>query len=403
MKAIPMRKVVGALRLALKRVLLAAWLGLALAGCGRSPKLPPLLPAIDATEAAARAVRQGLVGAAFGQISASQLDIGVAGQRRLGGTEALNGQESFIIGSNTKSMTAMVAARLIERGVLRWDTKIGEALPELQQSMRPDYHAVTLEQLLAHRGGMLAMTEDADSQRFQDYRDNYTGVMPQTLRERRRFFAHWLLMQPPPNGVTPGQDYLYSNAGYALVGVMLEAVTGKSYELLFDEELTQPLGVAGSWLRPELMAADQPVGHEGAPGQVAVVPAPPAGDQQWYDVIAPAGLFSTTPAAYSTWLRWHLLALQGRSTPLPAGYIQRIKRLATGDYAVGWLAGTDSKGRPVLLHAGHWLGFMSIAVVDLAGQCARFGLTNTGEIAPDGSSWVLETLAAQLNEMDRRL
>lgn len=365
-------------------------------------------PEIDATEtAASRAVDQGLVGAVFGQVSITEGDTeresGFAGLRRIGSADVLNGQESFIIGSNTKAMTAVVAARLIERGVLRWDSTIGETVPQLQQSMRADYREVTLEQLLAHRGGVLVMTGGEDLQRFADFLVNYTDALPQTLVERRRFFANWLLTQPPPSGVTPRQDFYYSNAGYTLVAAMLEAVTGKPYETLFDEELTQPLGVAGSWVRPELMASNQPLGHEGARGQLQVVPPLSSEEQQWADAIfAPAGLFSTTAMAYSTWLHWHLLALQGQTTPLPAAYVQRLQQLTDGDYAVGWVAITTPAGR-LLFHTGSWQGFMAIAVVDLAGQNASFGLTNTGDIAADGSSWVLEVLAAQLHNMDRRV
>lgn len=373
---------------------------LILTGCGSKSDSPSELSG-SATEAASSAVSQGLVGAVFGQVSAAQRDSGVAGLRQLGSPDQLNGQELFLINSNGKAMTALVAARLIERGVLRWDSKIGDVLPELQPSMRANYRDVTLEQLLAHRGGVLAMAGDEDVERFQTFLDNYTGDLPQTLVERRRVFADWLLMQSPPNGVTPGQDFLYSNAGYALAGAMLEAATGKSYETLFDEELTQPLGVAGSWVLPRLTAADQPAGHIGARDQLVVVPLP-AEQQQWIDVIAPAGLFSTTAAGYLTWLNWHLLALQGQTTPLPAGYVQRLQQLAEGDYAAGWIGGVDPAGWPVLVHDGSGDGFMSIAVVDLAGQRARFAVTNTEDFAVDGSSWVLEVLSTQLLDMDRR-
>ena len=207
-------------------------LALAMMGSSTSHAVEP--PEIDATEAAAsRAVDQGLVGAVFGQVSIKDGDTeresGFAGLRRIGSTDALNGRESFIIGSNTKAMTAVVAARLIERGVLRWDSTIGEAIPELQPSMRADYREVTVEQLLAHRGGVLAMTGGEDLQRFSNFLVTYTDALPQTLVEKRRFFANWLLTQPPPSGVIPRQDFYYSNSGYTLDAAMLEALTGKTY------------------------------------------------------------------------------------------------------------------------------------------------------------------------------
>jgi CubicO group peptidase (beta-lactamase class C family) len=122
-------------------------------------------------------------------------------------------------------------------------------------------------------------------------------------------------MQPAPAGVTPGKDFLYSNGGYALVGAMIEAASGKPFETVFNEELMDPLGVPGSWGLPELTGADQPFGHEGPRGQLAVVAPFPPELQQWEDVMGTAGDLSTTPAGYETWLRWHLRALRGHATP----------------------------------------------------------------------------------------
>ena len=60
----------------------------------------------------------------------------------------------FHIGSCTKSMTATLTAMLIEEGKLRWDTTIAEVFPELKGKMDQQYEAVTVEQLLKHRGGV---------------------------------------------------------------------------------------------------------------------------------------------------------------------------------------------------------------------------------------------------------
>ncbi len=240
------------------------------------------------------------------------------------------------------------------------------------------------------------MSDEVDTQRFQDYLGEYSGDMPQSLQQRRLFFARWLLSQPPPVNVVPGQDFYYSNGGYALVGAMLEAATGKTFEALFEEELSRSLGVTGSWLRPELMAPDQPVGHSGLPGSLQVELPLPAELQQWVDVLAPSGPFSITAAAYATWLHWHLQALRGRATPLPVGYVQRLQQLASGDYALGWIAANDSRGRPVLFHAGSEPGFMSGVIVDIAGRYASFGLTNTQYADADGNSWVMDVLFTRL-------
>lgn len=392
--------------------------GTTLNGCGGSdddapapaptpvptPPSPP--PGQQAAEAAAEAVRQGLVGVVFGQIDARQpaqirSDIAGAGLRKLGSMARISGEESFIIGSNTKAMTAVVVARLIAQGTLRWDTGIGEAIPALQDRMRPEYRSVTMEQLLAHRGGLLALTDPAELQQLVGYIDDYAGELPQTLVARRRFVAEWALNQTPPTKPVPGRDFLYSNAGYILVGAMLEAITGQAFEALFEQHLSQPLGVAGGWKRPEFNATNPTFGHTGQPGKIELQPAFQAEEQDWLDVIGPSGLFSTTPAAYANWLHWHLLALQGQSTPLPAGYIQRLKALTEGDYGVGWLM-VPLDGRSTLAHTGHWAGYMAEAAVDLAGLRAGFGLTNIGDESEGGDSWVLRLLNNALIQMDLR-
>ena len=369
--------------------------------CGGSDDDPPPEPVgLSAPAAAASAVTSGgLVGVAFGMLDDSRTELGHAGRRKLAGAP-LEGNEHFIIGSNTKAMTAALAARLVERGLLRWDTRIAEALPGI--TLHPAYREVTLEQLLAHRGGVLALAGSPDLERFEAHLLAFEGPLPATPAQRRRFFSEWALQQPPLPGVAPGQTFLYSNAGYAVVGAMLEAVSGQPWDRLFDEALARPLGISGSWVRPELLGPQQTVGHAGPRGSVEVVPPFEPDAQAWFDVIAPAGLYSTTPAAYAHWLRWHLRALRGESTPLPQGYVQRLKALRTtpDDYAVGWAA-VQVDGRALFVHTGHWAGYSAEVAVAADGRRASFGLTNVGHFSEDGRSWVLETIDQLLAEMDR--
>ncbi len=79
---------------------------------------------------------------------------GAVGLRRAGSDVAATTGDKFHIGSCTKSRTATLAAMLVEEGKLTWQTKLADVLPELAGSMHPDYRAVTLEQLLAHRAGV---------------------------------------------------------------------------------------------------------------------------------------------------------------------------------------------------------------------------------------------------------
>lgn len=384
-----------------RRTLLSALLGSGvLAACGGGGSTHPAVESAASAQART-AVSKGLVGAVVGEQDLNTRHIGVAGLRRLGQSAPLQSTDLMRIGSNTKAMSACVIARLVAEGRVRWDTPILAALPELSGALLPDYAAVTLAHLLDHTGGVLAFNGMADDEeRFMAYLSATTETLPDSLTGRRRFFARWLVNQAPPAGVVPTRDFHYSNAGYALAACMLEAITGRSFEALFEEHLVQALGVPGTWRHPSEVSAQQPNGHLGLAGALSAYAPEDANTEAWLAVIAPAGAWACRPDDYGVWLRWHLLALQGRSTPLPATYVQRLQSLGSQAYALGWLTG-NLNGKAVLFHTGADTGFMAIAALERSGRRASFALSNTESGNTDGSSWVLSLLNASLVELDR--
>src|SRR2546427_1927386 len=81
-------------------------------------------------------------------------DRAAVGVRKSGDPALVTTNDVFHIGSCTKPMTATLTAMLIEAGKLRWDTTIADVSPELKGRMDKQYEAVTVEQLLHHRGGV---------------------------------------------------------------------------------------------------------------------------------------------------------------------------------------------------------------------------------------------------------
>jgi CubicO group peptidase (beta-lactamase class C family) len=305
-----------------------------------------------------------------------------------------------MIGSTTKAMTSALAGRLVERGLVAWTTTLADALPDLAAGMQPAYRTVTLEQLLSHRGGLLAFKTGDDIARFQADLQAQAGALPTTPAGRARFFAAWLLAQDPPPGVTPGQTFSYSNAGYAMAALMLEARTGRGFADLFEQELAQPLGIQVSWTSADQAFINRPVGHEGANGQLAPLTPDDAEVAAWLDVLRPSGEGTTlTPDSYATWVRWHLRALSGERTPLPGSYLQRIQALKSSEYGLGWVAG-DIDGRAVLAHDGEYGGFSSLVVIDRQGRSASFGITNT---QADDGTWALTVLSQAVVGIERAL
>ena len=368
-------------------------------GGGDEDREPAPTDSPELQRVADEAVRAGLVGVVVGRLTHEVRGQQAAGLRRLGGAERVQAGDRFLIGSTSKAMTSMVAARLVERGVLSWTTTLGEALSALAPSMRADYRSVTLEQLLTHRGGLMAFDNPADIAQFEAYLSNDAVELPATLAGRQRVFAQWVLAQPAPDGAVPGRDFLYSNAGYALAAMVLEARTGRPYAALFEQELAQPLGVAVHWLPADEAAKDRPSGHAGQPGHLTALPPEDGQRARWAEVLRPAGVdTAATPDAYARWLHWHLLALRGKATPLPEGYLRRLRGLAEGDYGLGWIA-LKLDGRPVLVHDGAYAGFCSLAVIDTAGRSASFAFTNTGV---EEGPWPLQRLNDAVLDIERR-
>ena len=81
--------------------------------------------------------------------------IGAVGYRKSGETVAVSREDRWHLGSIGKSMTATMIARLVERGVLLWDLNIGKSLGAVIPDMDSVYRNVTLEDLLAHRSGLV--------------------------------------------------------------------------------------------------------------------------------------------------------------------------------------------------------------------------------------------------------
>ena len=105
-------------------------------------------------------------------------------------------------------MTATMIARLVERCMLSWDLRISEALGDAIPDMHSAYRDVTLEDLLAHRSGLVgAMTA------LEIWNGNlWRSTKPKA--DLRLEIATEALALPPE--APPGIDFHYSNSGYVI-------------------------------------------------------------------------------------------------------------------------------------------------------------------------------------------
>ncbi len=187
---------------------------------------------------------------------------GVTGRRQQTSKELVTIDDRWHLGSCTKAMTATLAARLVERGLISWDTRLAEVMANLKDEMEAGWEKVTLRQLLSHTAGIAK--EPIEGPVWLELRKwDESGV---STREQRVKVARWLVAQKL--GSEPGTAMKYSNAGYMLAGAMLEVVADRSWEDLMQEEVFGPLGItsAGFGAPGTRGVVDQPRGGGGARG-----------------------------------------------------------------------------------------------------------------------------------------
>lgn len=132
----------------------------------------------------------------------------------------------FRIASFTKPITVMLILQLVEEGKLKLDGKLTDYLPEFPKEKG---EGITIHHLLTHTAGI---TGESRIPNLIDIEKEYYS--------RERLF-NCIIEQDIV--FKPGKGNEYSNFGFALLGMIIEKVSGKSYEELLQEKICKPAGM----------------------------------------------------------------------------------------------------------------------------------------------------------------
>jgi CubicO group peptidase (beta-lactamase class C family) len=276
------------------------------------------------------------------------------GVRRHGGTETVDADTLFSIGSTTKAFTAAALALLVEEGKIGWDEPVITYLPGFRVEDPYVTRELTVRDLLTHRSGV----ESTDLLWVAGYdRDQITQRL-----------AH------AEQASSLRSQWAYNNSLYIVAGEVLEAVAGTSWEDFVQRRILKPLGMETTMMVSDGIEARPNFAHAhdtDEEGAVKILPYP------HIHAAGPAGSMQSSVAEMARWIALLLNEGEvGEKRLLKAETVTEFFRpqmLLDGPtypaarqadphffaYGQAWFL-QDYRGRKVVMHTGSIWGMSAI-------------------------------------------
>jgi D-alanyl-D-alanine carboxypeptidase len=193
------------------------------------------------------------------------------GVRVAGSGEPTDVTDRFRIASISKTLTAIVIMQMVEEGQLSLDEPVGQILLDHLGVAPSDPNALglTVRQMLSHTSG------------FPKYQSVFFSNGATSYADAARIGMSGGI-SPPPAAFT------YSNMNFAVLSVLIEAVTGKAYERVVADRLLAPLGFTDMRMTSTFDVGPDEVSHN------------PRAGRNYMEVLGGAGAWNATPAEVAT-------------------------------------------------------------------------------------------------------
>ncbi|SEV88635.1 serine hydrolase [Luteibacter sp. 329MFSha] len=292
------------------------------------------------------------------------LELG-SGVRKLGDPAKVDAHTQFAIASNTKAFTAASLAILADEKKLDMNDRVIDRLPWFQMSDPYVTREMRVRDLLAHRSGLSLGAGDL----------LYWPATTYTTKE----VVQRLRYMPLTNSFRA--EYAYDNILFAVAGLVIEQVSGKSWSDFVRERIFQPLGMTESQTSaPSHVAAGDDIATGHAKFDFKdLKPVPP---MSWSNNPSAGGIYSSVHDLS----KWMTMQLAGGAYTDASGKAQRLfseKRQAEmwslitpiripepsvpelapakpnfSGYGEGWFV-SDYRGHKLVWHTGGWPGMVS--------------------------------------------
>ena len=274
----------------------------------------------------------------------------------------------FRLASLTKQFTATAIMMLQERGKLNVNDPFCKYLTDCPEVWQP----ITIRHLLTMTSGLPRLT----------------GPELGPLRGLPATWEQWLVaIKKKPLDSVPGEKFKYANAGYTLLGFIIERVSGKSYGEFLQENIFTPLGMKQTGHEDPLrIIKNRATGYRQLPGD-PITNVPYA---EMIGLYAAGGIYSTTEDL----LKWDQALYTDKllSRKSIDEMFTPFKDMYPGkSYAYGWWT-SQKFGRQEIAHGGNLAGFITYIARYPSERVTVIVLSNNGRGSSGKISNVLSAI-----------
>lgn len=167
----------------------------------------------------------------------------------------------FAIASGSKAFTALAVMRLVDDGLIDLDAPIRTWLNDELPLLDP---GLSVRHLLTHTGGLEDYLDESEESSLDDY---VLDLPVHTLTRAESFLP---LLAGLGQATSPGSGFAYSNAGFVILALIIERVTGQVFQDSVDQLVFTPAGLQDTaYLRLDELPADTATGYLFATGDRA--------------------------------------------------------------------------------------------------------------------------------------
>jgi len=274
--------------------------------------------------------------------------------------------------STSKVFTATAIMKLVDEGKIHLDDKVKDILPKYKVNQKfPEGGSITVRSLLSHASGLPRDTNHA----YWSGPEHYFPTEDEMFKS--------LSAQATEHAV--GAEISYSNIGYALLGLIIEEVTGVTYKNYVEVNIFQPLDMSNSFVEMQSSL----YGNKHAKGYTATNRNGKRKLANFYQTKAmqPAAGISTTAVDLAKFAMWQFRLANGSQTEImqPSTLNSMYKTQATTkrnehDRGYGYEVHTDAEGNNWAMHGGTCPGYVSYLKMDVTNKMAYAFLANANRV-----------------------